>query len=502
MVRAISIIAGMSSLPVEIYPVHVVREIDRCAIEGHGIAGYELMNRAAAAAFDEARRSYPGARRWLVLAGPGNNAGDAYVVARLAASEGIDVVVLALFDPAELSGDAGKAAADYVDVGGRIETFTGVLPGDVDLIVDGLFGSGLVREVGGDYATVIELCNDHRAPVLALDIPSGIAGDTGRALGHAIRADVTVGFVGLKPGYFLGDGVDHTGRLAFAGIGVPGDCYPVKEAVLGRIPDNLALMLLGKRRRNAHKGDFGHVLVVGGAPGMPGAALMAGMSALRAGAGRVTVATHPSHASEFVARCPELMVRGIESGADLAPLMGIASVVALGPGMQEDEWSTSVFAAAAAAELPAVWDAGALTLLAAGMSSHPDRIITPHPGEAGRLLGRSAADVESDRLAALDDLVDIVGGVVVLKGGCTLVGQHGRSPRVSTRGNPGMATAGSGDILTGLIAGLRAQGLSIADAALLGVDAHARAGDLVAEAGARGMIATDLLPGIRQVLNP
>jgi NAD(P)H-hydrate epimerase len=136
------------------------------------------------------------------------------------------------------------------------------------------------------------------------------------------------------------------------------------------------------------------------------------------------------------------------------------------------------------------------------MSSHPDRIITPHPGEAGRLLGRSAGEVESDRLAALDDLVDIVGGVVVLKGGCTLVGRAGRTPRVSTRGNPGMATAGSGDILTGVIAALRAQGLSMVDAALLGVDAHARAGDLAAGDGGRGLIATDLLPGIRRALNP
>lgn len=492
----------MSNLPVEIYPVDVVREIDRCAIEGHGIAGYELMKRAARAAYDEARRSYPGTENWLVLAGPGNNAGDAYVLARLAANDGVGVVVLALADPALLSGDAGTAMADYVDSGGRIETFTGVLPGPVDLIVDGLFGSGLVREVDGDYATVIELCNDHHVPVLALDIPSGIAGDSGRACGHAMRAHVTVGFVGLKPGYFLGDGIDHTGRLVFAGIGVPGDCYPVEQAVLDRIPDKLAGQLLGARRRNAHKGDFGHVLVVGGAPGMPGAALMAGMSALRAGAGRVTVATHPAHASQFVARCPELMVRGIESAASLAPLLDNASVVALGPGMGEDDWSQAVFAAAAAPELPAVWDAGALTLLAAGISTHPDRIITPHPGEAGRLLGRSAGEVESDRLAALDDLVDIVGGVVVLKGGCTLVGQSGRTPRVSTRGNPGMATAGSGDILTGVIAALRAQGLSIADAALLGVDAHARAGDLAAEDGIRGLIATDLLPGIRRALNP
>lgn len=492
----------MNELPIEIYPVETVRDIDRCAIDRHGIAGYELMNRAAKAAYDEARRAYPAARRWLILAGPGNNAGDAYVLARLAAADGLDVQLLALADPGSLQGDANTAARDYAAAGGTIESFTGNLPGRAELIVDGLFGSGLAREVGGDYAAAVELANEHRAPVMALDIASGIAGDTGAMLGCAIRADITVSFVGLKPGYFLGDGVDCTGRLVFAGIGVPAECYPVERARLERIPDDLPRNLLPPRRRNAHKGDFGHVLVVGGAPGMPGAALMAGMAALRAGAGRVTVVTHPDHASQFVARCPELMVRGVSSGAEIAPFIERATVIALGPGLGDDNWSRSVFAAAEAASLPAIWDAGALTLLAKGITSHPDRIVTPHPGEAGRLLGRSAGDVEADRLAAVDDLLDIVGGVIVLKGGCTLVGMLGRPVRLSTRGNPGMATAGSGDILTGVIAALRAQRLSIHDAAVLGVDAHARAGDLAAAAGVRGLVATDLLPGIRRVLNP
>ena len=492
----------MTELPIEIYPVGIVREIDRCAIEGHGIAGYELMKRAAAAAFDEARRSYPAATDWLVLAGPGNNAGDAYVLARLAAADGLKVTVLALADPTSLSGDAATAARDYADAGGRLESFSGKLPWLADLIVDGLFGSGLVREVGGDYAAVIRQVNSHHAPVLALDIASGIAGDTGLALGHAICADLTVAFVGLKPGYFLGDGIDSTGRLVFAGIDVPSSCYPVDRAVLERFPDDLARTLLPPRRRNAHKGDFGHVVVVGGAPGMPGAPLMAGLAALRSGAGRVTVATHPDHASGLVAHSPELMVCGIKGSADLAPLVERATVIALGPGLGDDDWSRSVFAAAEAYALPAVWDAGALTLLAGGITSHPDRIITPHPGEASRLLGRSTADIETDRLAAVEDLLHVVGGVAVLKGGCTLVGTRGRKPRVSTRGNPGMATAGSGDILTGVIAALRAQGLSSSDAAILGVDTHARAGDIAAAEGVRGLVATDLLPGIRKALNP
>ena len=269
-----------------------------------------------------------------------------------------------------------------------------------------------------------------------------------------------------------------------------------------RIPGDIVAREMPGRHRNAHKGDFGHVLVVGGSPGMPGAALMAGKAALRAGAGRVSVATHPDHAGSLVAACPELMVRGVRDGDELAAYAGRADVVALGPGLAEDDWSRAVFDAARRLPAPAVWDAGALTLLAAAPGLHPDRIITPHPREAALLLDRSAAAVQADRLGALQDLVGACGGVVVLKGACTLIGRAGARPLVCTRGNPGMATAGAGDILTGVIAGLRAQRLPSPLAAVVGVDVHAGAGDSAAAAGERGLIATDLLAGVRRMLNP
>jgi NAD(P)H-hydrate epimerase len=492
----------MDTLPLEIYPVDVVRDIDRCAIDTHGIPGYTLMTRAAESALAAIDGQFPAARCWLVLAGPGNNAGDAYVLARLARARGIDVTLMTLADPAGLGGDAATAAADYREAGGTTVDFDGALPTGHDLIVDGLFGSGLVREVGGRYAAVIEQANAAPAPIVALDIPSGVAGDSGAALGTAVEAALTVAFVGLKAGYFLGEGIDRCGRLVFAGLDVPEVCYPRERALLERIPDDAVARHLSPRRRNAHKGDFGHVVIVGGAPGMPGAALMAGKAALRSGAGRVSVATHPEHAGSFVAACPELMVRGVRDADELTDYAGRADVVALGPGLGDDAWSEQVFAAARQLPVPAVWDAGALTFLAASPGGHPDRIITPHPGEAARLLGRSTAAVQADRPGALRDLVAANGGVVVLKGACTLIGTAEARPLVSTRGNPGMATAGAGDILTGIIAGLRAQGLPSPLAAQVGVAVHAGAGDLAAEAGERGLIATDLLAGLRRMLNP
>ncbi len=493
----------METLPTDIYPVSAVRDVDHCAIEEHGIPGYTLMTRAAAAALAITRAAYPGARRWLVLAGPGNNAGDAYAMARLARSEGLEVELIALTDTARLNGDAATAAADFQAAGGVVEPYADSLPPGADLVVDGLFGSGLQRNVGGNFAKAVEQINAYPAPVIALDIPSGIDGDTGNALGIAVRAELTVAFVGLKSGYFLGDGIDSTGRLEFAGLDVPETCYEPERAILQRISAGFVRTRLPGRRRNAHKGHFGHVLVIGGSPGMPGAAIMTGLAALRSGAGRVTLATHPEHAPQIVARCPELMVRAIADAAELESIAERADVIALGPGLGDDAWSKAVFDVAARIEVAAVWDAGALGLLAAARPSpHPDRIITPHPGEAGKLLGLPPGRVQSERLQVLDLLIARYGGVVVLKGACSLVGSEGERRRVATCGNPGMATAGAGDILTGVIAGLRGQGMPALDAATVGVYVHGRAGDLAAGDGERGMLATDLLPGIRRLVNP
>jgi hydroxyethylthiazole kinase-like uncharacterized protein yjeF len=492
----------MQALPVEIYSVATVREIDRAAIEDEGIPGYTLMARAGAAAVRAARERFPDAMRWQVVCGAGNNAGDGYVVARLAAREGMLVSVVALVDPASLTGDAAVAHGDFAAEGGIVMPWEGVLDSEAGLIVDALLGSGLERDVSGEFAAAVSAINGHRAKVMALDIPTGVHGDTGQVMGAAVRADLTVTFVGLKAGLFAGEGSEFSGAIVFDGLGVPERCRPRAAAVSRRIPGRVLRRFLKRRPRNAHKGDFGHVLIIGGGEGMPGAVRLAGEAALRAGAGLVSVATHPSHAAVVVGSRPELMSHGIADPDSLAALLERATAIAFGPGLGTSEWARKIYDVIGELDLPAVWDADALNLLAERPARNECRIITPHPGEAGRLLQEPTAVVQKDRRAALQALQERFGGVAVLKGARTLVTSKRKVPWLSTSGNPGMASPGMGDVLTGIIAALLAQGLGGETAAVVGVEVHARAGDLAARRGERGTIASDLIAELRNVVNP
>lgn len=491
----------MQSLPANIYSVAAVRETDRTTIEDHGVPGYTLMTRAGEAALREAVECFPNAKRWQVVCGAGNNGGDGYVLARLASHQGILVSVLALVDPETLTGDAATAWGDFAAEGGVVLPWSGDLDREAELLVDGILGSGLERDVSGEFAAAVAAFNRHAAPVLALDIPTGINGDTGAVMGSAVRADVTVTFVGLKQGLFLGDAPGYCGRIRFAGLKIPESYRDGIDAAYRRMDDELLANALGPRSRAAHKGDFGHVLVVGGGEGMPGAVRLAGEAALRAGAGRVSIATHPSHAAIIVASRPELMSHAISSPSDLEPLLGKADVVAFGPGLGQSDWARALFAVLAVDDHPAVWDADALNLLAEAPAAAPNRVITPHPGEAGTLLGIGTADIQGDRRAALTALAEKYSGTAVLKGAGTLISSAQHAPGLCTSGNPGMASPGMGDVLTGIIAALMAQGLAPESAAAVGVEVHARAGDRAATAGERGLIASDLLSELRTVLN-
>jgi len=492
----------MRNLPDYIYSVAAVREMDRTAIEDHGIPGYTLMTRAGEAAVREALEMFPDAKRWQVVCGAGNNGGDGYVVARLAAQQGIVVSVLALVDPEKLSGDAATAWGDFAAEGGVVLPWSGELDAEAQLLVDGILGSGIEREVGGEFADVVAAFNEHESPVLALDIPTGINGDSGAMMGCAISADLTVTFVGLKSGLFLGDAPGFCGSIRFAGLDIPERYRDGIDATYRRIGEDAMAKALPPRARAAHKGDFGHVLVIGGGEGMPGAVRLAGEAALRTGAGRISIATHPSHASILVASRPELMSHAVATVADLDPLLDKVDVIAFGPGLGQSEWAQALFKRLIGDGRPAVWDADALNLLAASPDSASNRVITPHPGEAGSLLGIPTADVQSDRSAALAGLTEKYAGVVVLKGAGTLISSTDGVPVLCTSGNPGMASPGMGDVLTGIIAALVAQGFSLETAAALGVEAHACAGDRAAVAGERGLIASDLIAELRKVLNP
>lgn len=492
----------MQNLPAEIYSVASVREIDRCAIEDEGIPGYSLMTKAGQAAVRSARACYPDAKRWQVVCGAGNNGGDGFVVARLAARDGIVVSVLAVVDPEKLSGDAATAYGDFAAEGGIVMPWQGELDAEAELLVDGLLGSGLERDVGGDYADAVAAMNAHPAPVMALDIPTGIHGDSGEVMGTAVAADLTVTFVGLKAGLFCAAGAEHSGKIVFDGLDVPEQCRKPKDSLYRRIDDALLQEVLPRRARAAHKGDFGHVLIVGGGPGMPGAVRLAGEAALRTGAGLVSVATHVSHAAGLVGTRPELMCHGVEDLSCLSELIEKADVIAFGPGLGTSEWARDLYLAVEGLQKPSVWDADALNLLAETPGPADNRVITPHPGEAGRLLETSAAEVQSDRRAALDGLVARFSGVVVLKGANSLVSSQSGPPWMSTSGNPGMASPGMGDVLTGIIAALIAQGADLERAATAGVEIHARAGDRAAVAGERGLMASDLLAELRNIVNP
>ena len=488
-------------LPHALYRAEQVRELDRCAIEDHGIPGAQLMERAGEAAYRLLRQRWPQAAEVTVLCGGGNNGGDGYVIARLAREDGLSVRVLQLVEAERLRGDAARMACSYRDGGGAAEPFRG-LPARPGVIVDALLGTGLEREVTGEWARAVAAVNESRAPVLAVDIASGLHADTGRVLGCAVYADATISFIGLKQGMFTGQGPDCCGEVRFDALEVPASVYASQILAARRIDWGQQSRLLGPRRRSAHKGDFGHVLVIGGAPGFSGAARLAGEGALRAGAGLVTVATHPDHARHLNIGRPELMCRGVAAPPELEPLIGRASVIAVGPGLGRDVWGAALLEAALASGLPLVVDADGLNLLAPDVGPRDDWVLTPHPGEAARLLGIANAEVQADRFASLRRLQGRFGGTTVLKGAGTLIyGASQKPPAVCDGGNPGMASGGTGDVLTGVIAALIAQGLTPEDAACAGVCLHAAAADAAAADGERGMLAGDLVSRIRFTLN-
>jgi len=495
----------MNPLPLLVHSTAAVRAADQYAIQMLGIPGYTLMTRAGESALAHLRREWPLARRLLVVAGPGNNGGDAYVVARLARAAGLEVRLVA---PAgvPVAGDASRAHGDWQAEGGAAVDWDASQLAAADVVVDGLLGTGLARTLDGRLLEVVAAINASGRPVLALDTPSGLDADTGLPRGAAVRAALTVTFVGLKPGFFIGEGPAYVGRLECDGLGVPAEAFADAAPVLRRLADADLRRLLPRRVRTAHKGTHGRVLIIGGGPGMPGAVRLAGEAALRAGAGLVTVATWPAHAAAVAAGRPELICLGAEDPASLTAAFAAADVVAVGPGLGRSVWAEHLVEAAFRCGRPLVVDADALNVLAARPQRGPAWCLTPHPGEAARLLGLEPDVVQADRLGALAKLVAAYGGVAVLKGAGTLVGDAHGVPWVCERGNPGMATAGMGDVLTGVIAAILAQqpdpAAALAAAAAVGVAVHATAGDLAAGGGERGLLASDVIACLPACVNP
>ena len=452
----------MEELPEALYRAEQVRELDRRTIES-GVPGQELMERAGRSAYRDLRGRWPGASRVGVLCGGGNNAGDGYIVARLARRDGLEARLVALVDPDRLQGDAAGAARAYREAGGAVGQDPGSLQG-CDVLVDALLGTGLDRPVEGRFAAAIEGLNADPAPVMAVDIPSGLHADTGRVMGVAVQAELTSTFIGLKAGLFTGDGPGCAGEVRFHRLQAPDQAYEGLVPPARRLRPGLLAELLPPRPRTAHKGHFGHVLVVGGELGMGGAARMAAEAAGRAGAGLVSVATRAEHLGVVLAARPEVMCRGVADAAGLEPLLERATVLVLGPGLGTGGWGQALWERAVKHGAPLVVDADGLNLLAARPCRRDDWVLTPHPGEAARLLGCTGAEVQADRFAAASALAERYGGVAVLKGAGTLV-TCAEGTWLCDRGNPGMASGGMGDVLSGIVGGLLAQGLTPAEAA-------------------------------------
>ncbi|MCL5060852.1 MAG: NAD(P)H-hydrate dehydratase [Candidatus Thermoplasmatota archaeon] len=449
-----------------------IRAIDRQWADTHPDAS--LMERAGAAAAELAGTlASESGEPVLILAGPGNNGGDAVAAARLLAAQGFRVTVVSRADPARLPPDAARAWAAWREGGGIL--LADIPPSQrYSLVIDGLFGVGLRRDIAGEEARWIARANDMDCPKLALDVPSGLDSDSGRIRGCALRADHTLTFLGLKPGLLTADGPDHAGELHLDTLGVDPAALPATPGIaLTRLESRHRLP---PRARNSHKGQFGHVGIVGGSNGMVGACLIAGRAALQRGAGSVTLGVLDERIAVDYGE-PRLMFAAPESLAHAR-----LDVLAIGPGLGQGARAHALLDSALAAPCPLVLDADALNLLAgdAALARHAARrsfptLLTPHPGEAARLLGTRGIDIQAGRIEAAQRLSAQYRAHVALKGAGTVIAHPDGRYALNTSGGPWLAQAGSGDRLGGMVAALLGQGMEAGNALEAAVWLHGRA---------------------------
>lgn len=486
-----------------LYTAEQVREMDR-QIMAEGVPGILLMKRAGRAAFHWLLGAFSDISQLTVYVGAGNNAGDGYIVAALAAARNIPVVIIQVGNESALSGDAKKAWLLAREEGVEMQAFDAAPTEGV--IVDALLGIGVKGDVRGVCLRAIEQINNTNLQVLALDLPSGLCANTGAELGLCVQATMTMTFIAYKRGLFTGRGPTCAGELRCDDLKVA-KAIIEKTSEVEALPLSEMLAWLPMRQKDAHKGDFGHVMIIGGDTGCGGAALMAAEAAARSGAGLVSLATRPEHVGASLTRCPEIMVCGVATGQELEPWLVRPTVLVVGPGLGQSAWGEQMLQLALKTGLPLILDADALNLMAKGKllprnNHRPNWLLTPHPGEAARLVKTSVVDIQRDRFAAVKQLQANFGGAVILKGvGSLVAGSQGAPINLIQAGNPGMASGGMGDVLSGLLGALVAQGLTVTQAANLGASLHATAADMaVEEMGQQSLLATDLLPFIGELL--
>lgn len=496
------------SLP--LYTAQQCQQLDQFCIHNLGMDGYELMQQAAQSAFAVLLSQWPNVSELIIVCGKGNNGGDGFEMAALAVEHGIPVQLVFEGDVASLTGEAKQAAQHALELGLSV---TRVCEVDWErsncVIVDALLGTGTKGAPTGIYAELIERMNASGHEILAVDVPSGLNATTGQCEGVAVRANLTVTMLLNKQGLYTGDARDYVGEVRLASLGVPKSARDQFDPTCDLVNWQQLKGQVESRALTAHKGSFGHVLIIGGDHGMAGAAILSAQGALRSGAGLVSVATRAEHVSALVSRQPEIMAHGVGSGQDLQPLLAKADVIAIGPGLGQSSWGQQMLQQVMLTDKPLVLDADALNLLAQRRIGHnlANRIsvMTPHPGEAARLLNVSTIEIAQDRFASLKQLHEQFHSHVVLKGAGSLIGDSDRIS-ICTDGNPGMASGGMGDVLTGILAGLMAQAQSELPSKLheivsQGVCLHSACADEAAKQGMTSLLASDLLVELRQLLN-
>lgn len=503
-----------------------MKEIDRRASSEYMIPSIVLMENAGIRTMDTIEAILDGVagRKFVILVGRGNNGGDGLVLARHLLNAGAEVNTFLFSETEALSPDALSNYHILEKMKGNI--FPLQNPADldhfmllllnIDLVIDAMYGIGFKGSLNSFESQVVKLLNWSRVQVLAVDIPSGVEADTGRVHGEAIKADYTVTFALPKLGLIMENSRAYVGKLSVADISIPSDLLRDEKLKTHLIMEEMVRPYVQVRRRESHKGSYGHALVIGGSPGMSGAAIMTSWAALRTGSGLVTAAVPESLLSLVDAAVPEVMSRALPETIDgaisidawplIESLLGTASVCAIGPGMSRYSEANSIMRLLVeGAGIPLLIDADGLNALQGDVGIIKDRqvpiVITPHPGEMSRLTNLPVEEIQHNRLETTRHYASEWGITVVLKGNNTVIASPSGNVFVNINGNPGMATAGSGDVLSGIITGLIAQGLKPSQAAMVGVYLHGRAGDHAAlKSGQRALTATDIIRALSDVL--
>ncbi|HWP90857.1 MAG TPA: NAD(P)H-hydrate dehydratase [Thermodesulfobacteriota bacterium] len=495
----------------------IVREIDRASIEEYGITGLILMENAGRAVANVLLQEFPQAKRVAIFAGGGNNGGDGFVVARHLIGEGLDVTTYVLSDPKKYKGDALTNYQSLRKIGGLLVENKGTLSEykQADVIIDAIFGTGLDREVEGFYKEAIEFINRQPVPRVSVDLPSGLDANTGYPLGLSVKADVTVTFVLPKLGLSIYPGIEYAGKVYVVDITTPK--FLEKDIPYELITYDTVRKILKPRQPNTHKGTFGHLFVLSGSPGKTGAATLVAEGALRVGTGLVTVGVPRSLNPILEEKLTEAMTEPLPEAKDstfgkesveaaLRIMSSRKTALAIGPGISTTEDTAHFFyQILGRSTLPTVVDADGITLIAQNLDILKDLkapiILTPHPGEMSRLIGKTTEDIQKDRIGVARDFSSMYNVFTVLKGARTVVSTPDGRVFINPTGNPGMASGGMGDVLTGIIGGFLAQGYSPEYACILGVFSHGLAGDLAADKrGQAGIIAGDVADSLPQTL--